>query len=123
MITNITRTLTLIATVFTIGQVLAAEPVKIRGSVSKHDQERTLQRALNKHLSYPLMEKEDMTGEVFVSFVVNKEGNLEVLDCSSANERLKQYVIRKLARINIGNNPTGVWKTTHMSISFRSERT
>ncbi|MDQ3102147.1 MAG: hypothetical protein M3R08_12220 [Bacteroidota bacterium] len=121
MITNITRTLASIAVVLTIGTASAAEPVKINGS--KSTQERTLDRALNKHLTFPIFEKGDMTGDVFVSFVIDTEGKIAVLECNSANERLKDYVIRKLARIDIGENPNGIWKRTHMRISFQPERT
>jgi hypothetical protein len=60
-----------------------------------------------------------MTGEVYVSFVIDKEGRVEVLDCNSANEDLREYALRKLARIDIGDNPQGIWRTTH--ITFRPE--
>jgi len=45
-----------------------------------------------------------------------------VIDCRSANERLKDYVLRKLARIDIGDNPDGSWKTTHMVFNFHPEK-
>lgn len=123
MISNITRTLGLIATVFTLGQAIAAEPVKINGSLSRSSQERMLDRALNRHLSFPLFEKGDMTGEVYVSFVIDTEGKVAVLECNSSNPRLKDYVMRKLAKVDIGDNPDGIWKRTHMKISFRPEST
>ena len=84
--------------------------------------ERSLERALNNNLSYPLLERENMNGDVYVSFVINKEGRIEVIDCRSANERLKDYVLRKLARIDIGDNPDGSWKTTHMVFNFHPEK-
>ena len=71
---------------------------------------------------YTLLDRADMTGEVFVSFVINTEGRIEVLECNSANERLKSYVLRKLARIDIGDNPEGSWKTTHMRFNFHREK-
>lgn len=119
---TISRSLLLLATVFTIGYAraegLAAGPVK---AGSKATLERTLDRALNRHMTFPLLAKTDMTGEVMVGFVINKEGKVEVLTCESANEALKQYVLRKLARIDIGDNPEGIWKTTYLRISFRPE--
>ena len=63
-----------------------------------------------------------MIGEVYVSFVINKEGRIEVIECSSANEQLKAFVLRKLSRIDIGENPDGSWKTTHMMFNFRPEK-
>jgi hypothetical protein len=65
---------------------------------------------------------EHMLGEVFVSFVIDKEGKVEVVHCSSDNEALRAYVLRKLSRIDIGENPDGMWKTTHLHIVFRPEK-
>jgi hypothetical protein len=123
MKTMITRSLLLAATVFTMGTTQAAEPVRMDATTKRSSLERSLDRALNRYLTFPLTERTDMTGEVYVSFVVDKEGRVEVLDCSSTNPLLKDYVMRKLARIDIGDNPEGMWKTTHMRISFRPERT
>ena len=120
MIKSIARPAVLLAAVLTLATTFAAEPVKVR---SKNEQERILDRALSRHLAFPLAEKGDMTGDVFISFVINTEGRINVLECTSKNERLKDYVIRKLARVDIGENPTGIWKTTHMKISFHPERT
>ena len=69
-----------------------------------------------------MLEKADMTGEVYVSFVIDKEGRIEVLECSSPNAELKAYVLRKLARIDVGENPEGSWKTTHMLFNFHNEK-
>ena len=119
---RILRTTLLLASVITLGYSRAAEPV-VPSAPANHRSslERSLDRALNKHLSYPLLEKADMTGEVMVSFVIDKEGKLEVLQCSSANDRLKAYVLRKLARIDIGDNPEGIWRTSHIKFTFRPE--
>lgn len=123
MKTNISRTALLIATIFTLGSAFAARPISDDGSFAPERTalERSLDRALNRHLSFPLATKEDMTGEVFVSFVIDQEGKVEVMECHAENEGLKDYVLRKLARIDIGNNPDGVWKTTHLRIHFRRE--
>lgn len=123
MKTMISRSLLLLATVFTLGYARAAEPVRVKAPFAKKSSlERSLDRALSNSLSYPLMEKSDMTGEVYVSFVINKEGRIEVIECSSANEQLKAFVLRKLSRIDIGENPDGSWKTTHMMFNFRPEK-
>jgi hypothetical protein len=117
----ITRTLLLFATVFTFGYTRAAEPLRM--PADKHTTlQRDLDRALSKNLAFPLLEKGNMTGEVYVSFVIDKEGRIEVKECSSANEQLKAYVLRKLSRIDIGDNPEGSWKTTHMIFNFRPEK-
>ncbi|MCB9164215.1 MAG: hypothetical protein H6592_07250 [Flavobacteriales bacterium] len=122
MRTVISRSLFLLATVFTLGYARAAEPVRMKPLTKRSTLERTLDRALSNTLAYPLLAKDDMTGEVYVSFVINKEGRIEVIDASSPNEELKAYVLRKLARIDIGDNPDGSWKTTHMVFNFRPEK-
>lgn len=122
MKTIITRSTLLIAALFTFALAQAAEPVRMKTTAKPGTLERNLDRALNRHLSFPLTAKGDMTGEVYVSFVIDKEGRVEVLECNSANEQLKAYVLRKLARIDVGENPDGIWKTTHMRISFKPER-
>ncbi len=120
---TISRSLLLLATVFTFGYARAAEPLRIGGDAAKRSAlERSLDRALSNNLSYPLLEKADMTGEVYVSFVIDKEGRVEVLECSSPNAELKAYVLRKLARIDVGENPEGSWKTTHMLFNFHNEK-
>lgn len=122
MKTLFTRALLVFASVLTLNYARAAEPLSFSApSAARSAMERSLDRALNRHLAFPLLEKGDMTGEVYVSFVINKEGKVEVTSCASQNERLKAYVLRKLARIDIGENPEGFWKTTHMRISFQPE--
>ena len=119
---RILRFTLLLATVLTLGPSRATEPLFANSNVAKRSTlERNLDRALNKHLSFPLLDSKDMTGEVYVSFVIDKEGRVEVLDCNSANEDLREYVLRKLSRIDIGDNPQGIWRTTHMHITFRPE--
>ena len=118
----ILRSLLLLATVLTFGYAQATEPIFANSNVAKRTTlERNLDRALNKQLSYPLLDRKDMTGEVYVSFVIDKEGHIEVLECRSVNDDLRDYVLRKLARIDIGENPQGIWRTTHMHITFKPE--
>lgn len=122
MRTFINRSLLFSAAMIIVSLAQAAEPVRTGNAGKRNTLERTLDRALNKHLSFPAAGKNDMLGDVYVSFVIDKEGRVEVLDCRADNERLKDYVLRKLARIDIGDNPEGIWKTTHMRITFRPER-
>lgn len=121
---TIIRSLLLLCTVFTMGYSRAATtfaPEGIPGN-SRIELERALEKQLNRHLTFPwLAQEDDMTGEVYVAFVINTEGKVQVLDCNSKNDALRSYVLRKLARIDIGENPDGVWKTTHLHLVFRPE--
>lgn len=123
MKTRITRLALVFASVLTLGYARAAEPIRMDSPAAKRSAlERTLDRALNRELSFPLLAKGDMTGKVHVSFVVDKEGRIEVITCNSTNDELKAYVLRKLARIDVGQNPDGIWKTTHLVIDFHPEK-
>lgn len=101
--------------------LFGAEPTHIVRKASS-SLEHDLDRALNRYLIYPLAAQGDMNGEVTVSFVIDKEGKVVVLESHSANERLKTYVLRKLARICIGENPEGSWKTTYIRFNFHPEK-
>lgn len=134
MKTWMNRLLVVFASVLTLGYVRASGP-EGQGSTSTSSaapvlaaaatstaMDRALDHQLSRHLSFPVLAKEHMLGEVFVSFVIDKEGKVEVVHCSSDNEALRAYVLRKLARIDIGENPDGMWKTTHLHIVFRPEK-
>ncbi len=125
MRTRSIRLLLVFASVLTLGYTRAAGPATTATTTVagvSAAMERALDHQLNKHLAFPVLAKERMLGEVFVSFVIDKEGKVEVVHCSSDNEALKAYVLRKLARVDIGDNPEGMWKTTHLRITFRPEK-
>lgn len=119
---QLTRLALVFASVLTFGYARATTPVPANKPAERTTIERNLDRALSRHLSFPLLEKGNMTGKVYVSFVIDKEGKVEVIQCASANEKLKAYVLRKLAKVDIGENPEGIWKTTHMVIDFHPEK-
>ena len=112
--------LMLLTLLFTSPALHAAEPAR---ATSADELELAVERALNRHVVFPLLErKHDMTGEVTVSFVANSEGRLEVTECWSANEPLRPYVLSKLAKVDVGDNPGGIWRTTRVHFVFRPEK-
>jgi hypothetical protein len=124
MKTWITRTALLLCTVFTMGYARAAATFPGENpdpSAHRSELERALDKQLNKHLTFPWLARTDMTGEVTVAFVINTEGRVRVVECASANKALLDYVLRKLDRIDVGDNPEGVWKTTYLHLVFRPE--
>ncbi|MBL7981690.1 MAG: hypothetical protein JNL52_07740 [Flavobacteriales bacterium] len=134
MKTRINRLLVVFASVLTLGYVrasgpeghaaanTASAPPVVTATASTAALDRALDHQLSRHLSFPVLAKEHMLGEVFVSFVIDKEGKVEVVHCASDNDALKAYVLRKLSRVDIGENPDGMWKTTHLHIVFRPEK-
>lgn len=84
--------------------------------------ERSLEHQLNKHVTFPITAHDnELMGAVEVSFVINKEGKVEVLSAWSENDRLRDYVLAKLRKVDIGDNPSGTWRTSHMRFVFRPE--
>ncbi len=116
------RNLLLLAVMAICTATFAARPADpLRASVPSA-QERELKKQINRFVTYPLSErKREMDGEVRVSFVINAAGKVEVISANSDNPELRAYVLRKLDRIDIGDNASGTWKTEHMRFVFRPE--
>ena len=119
---SIFRSLLMLALASTFAAAQAAPPADPLRADVPSAQERELKKQLNRYVTYPLMErKREMDGEVRVSFVINAAGKVEVISAVSADPELRAYVLRKLERVDIGDNPSGTWKTEHMRFVFRPE--
>ncbi len=122
MKTTILRTALMFAATATFLFSTAAEPATPLRSTSPKALERELDRQIDKYVTYPLLQRSQrMDGEVLVSFVINAEGKVKVISARSKNNELCEYVISMLNKIDIGDNPDGTWKTTHMRFKFRPE--
>lgn len=118
---SIFRSLLMLALASTFATQGAPPADPLRANVPSA-QERELKQQLNRYVTYPLMErKREMDGEVQVSFVINAAGKVEVISAASDNAELRAYVLRKLEKVDIGDNPSGTWKTEHMRFVFRPE--
>jgi len=119
---SISRSLLMLAFASTFAATQAAPPADPLRADVPSAQERELKKQLNRYVTYPLMEhKREMDGEVRVSFVINAVGKVEVISAVSQDPELRAYVLRKLERVDIGENPSGTWKTEHMRFVFRPE--
>lgn len=122
MRTTATHLAIAIATILCSGAASAAEPLPSALVTSPDDPERELNRQIDKYVTYPILERNHrMDGEVLVSFVIDTEGHVKVISARSENTALCEYVLRMLAKVDIGSNPDGLWKTTHMRFKFRPE--
>ena len=65
--------------------------------------------------------KREMDGEVRVSFVIDTEGQVKVIGADGTSDELRDYVLGKLAKVDVGSNPDGLWRTTYMKFVFRPE--
>jgi Neuraminidase (sialidase) len=95
----------------------AADPIKTNTTVSKE-----LYKELNKHIVAPaFVDQDEMLGEVTASFVVDRNGELEVLQVRSENTELKKYVTKKLNKVHVSDNDDGFWKTTTIKFVFKKQ--
>ena len=118
MNTFILRSVIAAAASIILGTSQAATPPAATASTSM---ERKLDRQLNKHIAFPLNGGERMDGAVLVSFVVDIEGRLKIVDAEATNPELRDYVLRQLEKVDIGDNPSGTWKIERRRFVFRPE--
>ncbi len=117
-----TRSAIAIVTVFAAVGVRATEPVAPMTTSNSTVMERELQRQIDKYVSYPLMSRSsNMDGAVVVSFVIDTEGQVKVIGADGTSDELRDYVLGKLAKVDVGSNPDGLWRTTYMKFVFRPE--
>lgn len=118
----ITRSAVVIATMFAAASVRAAEPVTPKATSNSTVMESELQRQIDKYVSYPLMARTgNMDGAVVVSFVIDTEGQVKVIGAEGTSDELRDYVLGKLAKVDVGSNPDGLWRTSYMKFVFRPE--
>ncbi len=118
MNTIILRSAIVLATSFLIGSLRASTPPAAAASTVT---ERKLDHQLNKLVTFPLSGGERMDGAVLVSFVVDIEGRLKIVDAEGTNPLLQDYVLQQLDKVDIGNNPSGTWKIERRRFVFRPE--
>ena len=104
----------------------AAEPIASAAPtfIAKNSiaMEHAVKHQINRYVVFPLGDEEEtMFGTVEIQFVVNTEGRLVVTAAHSANQDLCDYVMEKLRRVQVGPNPSGLWKTSQMRFNFRPE--
>lgn len=122
MKTSILRSVTLFPILVIAGMACATGPVLKAHVSNPASLERELQHQIDKLVIYPLMERAgSMDGDVIVSLVVDEQGQVKVTGAQSNNTALQAYVLNKLAKVDIGTNPGGVWKTSHFRFRFHPE--
>ena len=86
------------------------------------EMERAVKHQIDRFVIFPLSENAgNMYGTVDIAYVVNTEGRVVVVASGSRNSDLRDYVVRKLARIKVGPNPSGLWNISRVRFTFRPE--
>lgn len=83
--------------------------------------ERELFRQIDKYVSYPLLGGREMDGEVLISLVIDQQGQATVIEAQATSAELLAYVLRCMERVDVGTNPTGSWRITHLHFTFGPE--
>ena len=85
----------LIATIFTVGTVIAKEPVMAPKEVSSEVSE-----LIQEELYYPEFAIEDkFQGDVVVEVQITEEGSFDVIAANSINKDLKNYASKTIEKI------------------------
>ncbi len=122
MKTSILRSVTLLPILVLAGMACAIGPVPKANVNNPAALEHELQHQIDKLVIYPLMERTGtMDGDVVVSLVVDEQGQVKVTGAQSNNPALQAYVLKKLAKVDVGTNPGGVWRTSHFRFRFHPE--
>ncbi len=117
------KTLSILSAFLLFGtSAMAAEPATPLPSTAPSSMERELERQIDRFVTYPIANRAAaMDGEVLVSFVIDAVGKVRVINASSSNDALCAYVLKMLDKVDIGDNPEGTWKTTHIRFRFGPE--
>ena len=100
---------------------LADAPATLSGN--SRTMERAVLHQINRHVIFPLDAEEGaMCGVVDVSYAVDVDGHLVVKEARSDNQALRDYVVGKLGKVQVGVNPSGLWNTTHVRFTFKPEQ-
>ena len=80
-----------------------------------------LKRQINRHMYYPIFAQQEMHGTVEVSFTINEEGTVKVLNIQSTNPDLVDYVLQKLKKIKLSEDDESVGKTIKYRFVFKKQ--
>ena len=80
-----------------------------------------LKKQINRHMFYPIFAQQEMHGTVEVSFMINEEGTVKVLNIQSTNPDLVDYVLKKLKKIKLAEDDESVGKTIKYRFVFKKQ--
>jgi len=83
--------------------------------------ENTLKKMVDKHMVFPVFQKEDMEGTVEVSFRINNEGKVNILNIKSSNPDLVDYVVKKLKKIQLDQTDQNIGQTIKYRFVFKKQ--
>jgi len=79
-----------------------------------------IKKAINKVMTYPLMQNKKMQGTVEVSFKIDQNGEVDIVHIESTNPELIEYVVKKLSQIKLKESATN-GKTIRYKFVFKKQ--
>ena len=83
--------------------------------------ESSLKKLIDKHVIYPVFQNENMEGTVEVSFKIDTQGEVNILNIKSSNPELVDYVVKKLKKIKLEQSDESVGQTIKYRFVFKKQ--
>lgn len=81
----------------------------------------SLKRMIDKHMVFPVFQPEEMHGTVEISFKIDDEGKVKILNVQSSNPDLVDYVVKKLKKIQLDKQDENIGKTVKYRFVFKKQ--
>lgn len=106
--------LALIASIFTIGSLMANEPAMAPKEISS-----SVANLINENISYPVFAKdENFEGDVLLEIVIEEDGTFDVTAANSINTEVKNHVIEIVENLENDKFDRYAGQTVQLKISF-----
>ncbi|NQX91375.1 MAG: energy transducer TonB [Flavobacteriales bacterium] len=80
-----------------------------------------ISKAINKVMTYPILQNQKMQGTVEVSFKIDDDGKVDILQIESSNPDLIDYVVQKLKKIKLKEGKDYNGQTIRYKFVFKKE--
>lgn len=80
-----------------------------------------LRKKIDKHVIFPVFQQQNMQGTVDVSFQIDNDGNLKIIQINSSNPELIDYVVSKLKKIHLDKEDSSIGQTIKYRFVFKKQ--
>lgn len=105
-----------------IGFVTSSQANSFRnGLISREHTKQLLDKEIQRHLFFPLMQKMEAATVVTVVLSVQADGTLKIINTSSANDEAKAFVVNRLQTIVLDKTEVTVGEVFHYTFRFKRQ--
>jgi len=80
-----------------------------------------LRKKIDRHVIFPVFQQQNMQGTVDVSFQIDNDGNLKIIQINSSNPELIDYVLSKLKKIQLDKEDSSIGQTIKYRFVFKKQ--